>query len=419
MYLIGVGLVLLALLLLSAIISGSEVAFFSITADEIEECKGKKETSENLIARLLERPKYLLAYILILNNFANVGFVTLATLLSWKIFANANQASLIVGLTAIITFILVFTGEIVPKIYAAQQRLRFAKATARMIWLGGKLVQPLAWILVSLTSVVEKRIEKKGYTSSIEEVHQALEMTTSKGISEQEKGILKGIVNFSTIAVTQIMKARVEIEGIDIEVDYHELMDKVNKIGYSRMPVYREGLDNIEGILYMKDLLPFINEKEDFEWRKLMRPAYFVPESKKIDALLEDFQQKRVHIAIVVDEYGGTEGLITMEDIIEEIVGDISDEYDEDELSYYQINDDTFDFEGKTSVIDFCKVIGKDPRVFEEIRGESESIGGMLLEVSGTLPNAGETIKLHDVSFTVTSVDNKKIKRVRVTLLQG
>ena len=418
-YLIGMGLTLLVLLILSALISGSEVAFFSITRDEIEDCNCKKSNSaEGLIARLLEKPKYLLAVILILNNFVNVGFITLSTFLSWQLFTNANQASLIIGLAVVITFVLVLIGEIVPKIYAAQQRMRFAKLTAKMIWVGGIIVQPLAWMLVSLTNIVEKRIETKGYSSSIDEVNQALEMTTLQGISEEEKGILKGIVNFSTIAVTQLMKARVDIEGIDIEMDFHALMDRVNKVGYSRMPVFREDLDTIEGILYMKDLLPHIDEEEDFKWQELIRPTYFVPESKKIDALLEDFQEKRVHIAIIVDEYGGTEGLLTMEDVLEEILGDINDEYDEEETTHHQIDKNTFDFEAKTSVTDFCKVISVDPRIFEEIRGESDSLGGMVLEVSGTLPKAGDTITLHDFSFTVTAVDNKKIKRVKVKRLK-
>ena len=418
-FFLGIGFGLMVLLILSALISGSEVAFFSITRDEIEDCKSKKtDSAEGLVVRLLARPKYLLAYILILNNFVNVGFVTLSTFLSWKLFAGADQASLIIGLTVVITFVLVLVGEIVPKIYATQQRLRFARITAKMIWIGGKVVQPLAWMLVSLTGIVERRIEKKGYTSSIDEVNQALEMTTSKGISEEEKDILKGIVNFSTIAVTQLMRARVDIEGIDIEMDFHKLMDRVNKVGYSRMPVFREDLDTIEGILYMKDLLPHLNEADNFKWQELIRPAYFVPESKKIDALLEDFQDKRVHIAIIVDEYGGTEGLLTMEDVLEEILGDISDEYDEIETTHHQIDKNTFDFEAKTSVTDFCKVINADPRIFEEIRGESDSLGGMVLEVSGTLPNAGDTIILHNFSFTVTAVDNKKIKRVKVKRLK-
>ena len=370
-YFIAVGLALMVLLILSALISGSEVAFFSMTLHEIEDCKSKKaDSSEGLIARLLENPKYLLADILILNNFVNVGFVTLSTFVSWQLFSEANQTSLIIGLTIVVTFVLVLVGEIVPKIYATQQRLPFAKMTAKFIWFGGKIVQPLSWMLVSLTNIVEKRIETRGYSSSIDEVNQALEMTTSKGISEEEKGILKGIVNFSTIAVTQIMKARVDIEGVDVEFDFHELMDRVNKIGYSRMPVYREDLDTIEGILYVKDLLPHINEQDDFKWQELIRPVYFVPESKKIATLLQDFQERRIHIAIIVDEYGGTEGLLTMEDVLEEILGDISDEYDEDESVYHQIDHNTYDFEAKTSVTDFCKVLNIDPRIFEEIRGE-------------------------------------------------
>lgn len=417
-YLIVTGLVLLTLLILSALISGSEIAFFSLSGEELEECKSLPGKEYRLIVDLLEKPKFLLAYILILNNFVNVAFVTISTVASWRIFSGSEQASLIVGLTAIITIVLVFIGEIVPKIYATQQSLRFAALTSRLIYYGGRLAQPLAWVLVSLTNFVERRIATRGYSSSIQEINQALEMTTDKDISEHEKGILKGIVNFSTIAVTQIMRARVDVEGIDIEMHYHELMDRINKVGFSRMPVYKEDLDNIEGILYVKDLLPFIAQEEDFKWQDLLRPAFFVPESKKIDDLLEDFQEKRVHIAIVVDEYGGTEGIITMEDILEEIVGDISDEYDEDELSYHKIDQKTFDFEAKTSVIDLCKVLDVDPRLFDEERGESESLGGMLLEVTGTLPNVADTINLHGFDFTVSSVDNRKIRRITVKRVQ-
>lgn len=413
-YFIFVGIILVALLVISALISGSEVAFFSISGADYEECRSKTGLAYRRIIKLLDEPKYLLAYILILNNFVNVAFVTLSTVVSWQLFSQSREASIIFILTATITVVLVFVGEIVPKIYAAQQSLAFAKMTSRFIWVGGKIVQPLAWVLVSLTNIVERRIEKRGYTSSIDEVNQALEMTTSSDISDQEKGILKGIVNFSTISVTQIMRARVDIEGIDIEMHYHELMDRVNKLGFSRMPVYRENLDNIEGILYVKDLLPFIQEEEDFNWQKLLRPAFFIPESKKIDDLLEDFQEKRVHIAIVVDEYGGTEGLITMEDILEEIVGDISDEYDEDESIYQKLDDKTYSFEAKTSVFDFCKAMHEDPRLFDEERGESESIGGMILEVNGALPNTGESLTLHGYTFTVTSVDSKKIKKVKI-----
>ena len=243
-----------------------------------------------------------------------------------------------------------------------------------------------------------------------------MELSTKVGTTDQEKDILKGIVHFSTIPVTQIMKSRVDIEAIEYSIKYHELLDKINKTGFSRLPVFKEDLDTIEGVLYVKDLLPHINEDEFFEWQKLLRTAYFVPESKMIDTLLKDFQEKHVHMAIVVDEYGGTEGLITLEDIIEEIVGEIKDEYDEEGDFYKQIDASTYDFEGKTSINDFCKIVKEDTKLFDEIRGESESLGGMILEVHTKLPNTGEFLQFDKYTFTVLSVDAKRIKKIRVTI---
>jgi len=296
--LVLIGILLLLLLAVSAIISGSEVAFFSINLHELEELKKNTKKAERRIVKLLARPKYLLATILILNNFVNVAIVTISTYVTWKLFEGISEATLITTLTLIITFLIVFFGEIVPKIYATQQRLLFARKTSGLLIIGTFMVKPLSWVLVNLTSVVEKRIEKKDYaSSSIEEVHQALEMTTKSGITEEEKDILKGIVNFSSISVTQVMHSRIDILAIENNINYHELMDVINKEGLSRIPVFDEDIDKIDGILYVKDLLPYIDQDEHFKWQDLLRPAYFVPESKMIDDLLKDFQEKRVHIA--------------------------------------------------------------------------------------------------------------------------
>ena len=417
MYLIYVGVILLLLLALSALISGSEVAYFSINLHELDELKKSGKKADDRIVRLLASPKFLLATILILNNFVNVAIVTISTYVTWKIFAGVNQAALITTLTFVITFLIVFFGEIVPKIYANQQRIAFARRTSGLLTLASKLVKPLSWLLVNLTSVIERRIEKKAYdASSIEEVHQALEMTTQSGISEEEKDILKGIVNFSTISVTQVMRSRLDIIAVENDISYHELMDIINKEGTSRIPVYEEDIDKIIGILYVKDLLPYIDKEEEFTWQELLRPAYFVPESKMIDDLLKDFQERRVHIAIVVDEYGGTAGLLTMEDILEEIVGEISDEFDEEEQAFQKIAEDIYDFEGRTSINDMCKVLKVDTTIFDEIRGESESIGGMLLEEFSDLPNTGEFFEYEKFNFTILAVDKRRIKKVRVKI---
>lgn len=413
-FLLGTGGIILLLLAVSAIISGSEVAFFSMTNSELEQCQSQAKASDKLILALLNSPNELLATILIVNNFVNVAIITISTYATWRIAGTNEQGPILAAMAVLITVLIVFFGEIIPKIYANQKSLSIARLASRFLFISMKLVKPLSWMLVSTTSIVQKRIKKKGYMGSLEHVNHALELST-KGTTEQEKDILKGIVHFSTIPVTQIMRSRVDIEAIELSVSFHELMDKINKSGFSRIPVFKEDLDTVEGVLYVKDLLPYITEDEFFEWQKLLRPAYFVPEAKMIDTLLKDFQEKHVHMAIVVDEYGGTEGLITLEDIIEEIVGEIKDEYDEEGDFYKQIDAVTFDFEGKTSINDFCKIIKEDARVFDEIRGESESLGGMILEEHSKLPNTGEQVKFDKYTFTVLSVDSKRIKKVRVT----
>ncbi len=320
-------------------------------------------------------------------------------------------------LTVVITFAIVFFGEIVPKVYAARNGYAFAAVTAGMLKVADKMVYPLAWVLMNISNVIEKRIDRKGYTISVNELHHALEMTSDEDTTEEEKDILKGIVNFSTLNVRQVMRSRVDIMAVDFETDFHELMDKVNKSGYSRIPVYRETIDKIEGILYIKDLLPFIEENEGFVWQDLIRPGFFVPENKKVDGLLKDFQEKRVHMAIVVDEYGGTSGLITLEDLIEEIIGEINDEFDdEDDVNYTKLDESTFIFEGKVSLNDFCRKIDVSSNIFDEVKGESESLGGLLLELNTKLPKSGTKIKYEEFEFTILAVDTRKIKKVKVTI---
>jgi gliding motility-associated protein GldE len=264
--------------------------------------------------------------------------------------------------------------------------------------------------------LVERRIKKKGYTSTVEELHQALELTTDNPeTSEDEKEILKGIVNFGTLAVKQVMRSRLEISAIEMELNYHEVLDAVNKSGFSRIPVYKDTIDHIQGILYTKDLLPYLRESETFPWQKLLRPGFFVPETKKLDSLLKDFQSKHVHMAIVADEYGGTSGLLTLEDLIEEIIGEINDEFDEIAVPYTKMDDHTWVFEGKISLHDFCKALEIDQQYFDDVKGESESLGGLMLELHNSMPSAGDRITQSGFIFTIVSVDQKRIKRIRVT----
>jgi gliding motility-associated protein GldE len=420
-YYTTVGGALVILLFCSAMISGSEVAFLSLSPKDIAECRTSAKASDQQIASLLEQPKVLLATILILNNLVNVAIVTLSTYATWQYVGKTTEGWVIGVLTTVITIAILFFGEILPKQYAIHYSLNFARRMAAVLNVFTQILKPLSITLMSISRLVEKRLEKKGYNVSVDELNHALEITTQhdKTATEEEKGILKGIVNFGTLSVKQVMRSRLDITAIDSETDFHVLMDTINKTGYSRIPIYKETIDNIEGFLYVKDLLPYLDKEDTFAWQSLLHKGFFVPESKKIDALLRDFQEKRVHMAIVVDEYGGTAGLITLEDIIEEIVGEINDEFDESDVRYNKLDDNTYVFEGKTSLNDFCKIIGEDSILFEEVKGESESLGGLLLEIHSKLPRAGEKVYFDKYVFTVVAVDNKRIKRIRVLRKQA
>ncbi|MEQ9216577.1 MAG: gliding motility-associated protein GldE [Cyclobacteriaceae bacterium] len=410
------GISILVLLFFSGLISGSEVAFFSLNHDQILSSKSSEKKQDHLIHRLVLNPRRLLATILILNNLVNIFIVTISTFATWKAVGSKDADGLIIILlTVAITVMIIFFGEIVPKVYANHNNLAFARFTAPLLSLADKVLFPISWMLLSISNVIESRIQRKGYNLSVDEINQALEITADKEVSEEEKGMLKGIVNFSTLSVKQVMKSRIDITAVDVNTDFHDLMDQINKTGYSRIPVYNETIDKLEGILYIKDLLPHLDMGEEFHWQSLLRPGFYVPESKKIDDLFKDFQEKQVHMAIVVDEYGGTSGLITLEDVIEEIVGEINDEFDDDnDIAYSKLDNNTFVFEGKTSLNDFCKITGQDIQEFESIKSESESLGGLLLELNNKLPNAGEKIRFRNFLFTIVAVDHKRIKRVRV-----
>jgi putative hemolysin len=410
-------LAIIALLLVaSALVSASEVAFFSLRSDDLDRCRQSTDRFERMIIELLENPRRLLATILILNNTVNVGIVTISTFLMWELSGTRRPEELIVGLvTFVVTFAITFFGEIVPKVYATKNNLTFARFMAGPWKFLIVICKPISRPLMSLSNVVERRFEKKGYYSTVEELNQALELATSSDeTSQDEKEILKGIMNFGTLTVRQVMRSRIDISAVDISTGFHDLVEFVNKSGFSRLPVYRESLDKIEGVLYIKDLLPFLDQDDSFKWQQLLRSGFFVPESKKIDSLLKDFQEKRVHIALVVDEYGGTSGLITLEDVIEEIIGEINDEFDEAALSYQKIDAHTFVFEGKVSLNDLCKALDVDANTFDPIRGESESLGGLILEINNELPKAGDQIQSEGFTFTIEAVDKKRIKRVRV-----
>lgn len=416
-YIITNSLIFLFLLLGSALVSGSEVAYFSLSHDDLNLLNTESDEKSALVIRLIEAPQRLLSTILILNNMINIGIVTLTTFFTLTLFgSNATGIVVVLIQTVGITFAIVFFGEIVPKVYANNARVTFSKLMAKTLNFFSIILAPLSSFLMAISNIIERRIERKGYTLSVNELHQALEIT-SENTTEGEKDIFKGIVNFGTLSVKQVMCSRMDITAVDVEMDFHELMDKINKSGYSRIPVYRETIDNIEGILYIKDLLTHIEKDEDFQWQTLTRKGFFVPENKKVDALLKDFQNKRVHMAIVVDEYGGTSGLVTLEDLIEEIIGEINDEFDDDDdIFYKQIDDSTFVFEGKVSLNDFCKKLELDSQIFDEVKGDSESLGGLLLELNAKFPNTGTKIQFEYFTFTIMAVDARRIKKVKVHL---
>lgn len=410
------GALLILLLALSGLISGSEVAFFSLNPREIQFLKNGNSVDRQIYF-LISKPKRLLATILILNNFINITFVTLSTLITWRITGSQSaEGKIVVILTAIITFLIVYFGEVIPKVYANQKSIGFAKMTVPLINIAFKFFKPLSWLLTTFSKLFESKMQKKGYEISVDQLNHALELTTNEETSEEEKGILKGIVNFGQLNVKQIMRSRVDLTTVDSTIDFHELMDIINKCGYSRIPIYKETIDIIKGILYSKDLLPHLSKKETFSWQQLIRPPFFIPETKKIDTLLKDFQEKHVHMAIVVDEYGGTSGLVTLEDVIEEVFGEIHDELDDDEIIFNKIDDQTYIFEGKTTLIDFCKIANQDPDIFEKVKGESESLGGLILELCSKLPGTNEIITFENYIFKIVAVDHKRIKRIKVSI---
>jgi putative hemolysin len=416
-YLFVNGLLFILLLIASALISGSEVAFFSLSNEDLSTIQDQDPIRGKAVAKLLESPKNLLSTILILNNLINIGIVTLTTFVTWSLFGtNATGIVIVLVQTIGVTFAIVFFGEIVPKVYANKAKIGFSLFMATSLSFFSSLLRPFSTLLMAFSDLIERRIQKKGYSLSVNEINQALELTT-EDTPEEEREILRGIVNFGTLTVKQVMKSRMEITAVEMDMDFHELMDKINKSGYSRIPVYEETIDSIQGILYIKDLLPHIDRDETFEWKELIRKSFFVPENKKVDSLLKEFQQRRVHMAIVVDEYGGTSGLVTFEDLIEEIIGEINDEFDDtDDIFFQEIDPATFIFEGKVSLNDFCKKLDLDPQIFEDVKGESESLGGLLLELNSKFPKNGTKIIFQDFEFTVLAVDARKIKKVKVHL---
>ena len=405
------GGLLLFLLVFSAIISGSEVAFFSLSQTEIKNYAKEKNKRLPNAVNLLKSPDKLLANILIVNNLINVAIITLSAYFTWSSFGKSAYVFFI--LTFVVTAVIIFCGEIIPKVYASKNKKLFIKTSSLVLIPSNVIFKPLILMLIKISQAF-KNNKRELLESSKEELNKAMSLTIDKSTSKEEKDILKGIINFGSIKVKEIMKSRVDIVAFEIDESFEKISELINKSGYSRIPVFKETIDNIEGVLYVKDLLPHLNDK-NFDWTKKIRPAFFVPENKNIDVLFKDFQEKRVHLSLVIDEYGGVSGLVTLEDIIEEIVGDIKDEFDFEEDFYYKkIDSNTFLFDGKTSLNDLCKVLNIHKDFFDASKGESESLGGLILELNSKIPSVGDKIKFDNFIFTIMSVDNKRIKRVRV-----
>ena len=399
------------LLVFSAIISGSEVAFFSLSQTEIKKYAKEKNKRLTNAVNLLKSPDKLLANILIVNNLINVAIITLSAYFTWSSFGKSAYVFFV--LTFVVTAVIIFCGEIIPKVYASKNKRLFIKTSSLVLIPSNVIFKPLILMLIKISQAF-KNNKRELLESSKEELNKAMSLTIDKSTSKEEKDILKSIINFGSIKVKEIMKSRVDIVAFEIDESFEKISELINKSGYSRIPVFKETIDNIEGVLYVKDLLPHLNDK-NFDWTKKIRPAFFVPENKNIDVLFKDFQEKRVHLSLVIDEYGGVSGLVTLEDIIEEIVGDIKDEFDFEEDFYYKkIDSNTFLFDGKTSLNDLCKVLNIHKDFFDASKGESESLGGLILELNSKIPSVGDKIKFDNFIFTIMSVDNKRIKRVRV-----
>ncbi len=404
------------LLLFSGFASGSEIAFFSLTPNDINELEESNSEKDQRILELREDSERTLATILITNNVINVTIIMLCNYFFMHVvdFGSAVWLQFVV-ITVLLTFLLLLFGEIMPKVYCGQHALKMCRLFCDSIFFLRKLFRPLANILLRSGALAGKVVQTENHVLSVDDLEQALELTDEEDLKE-EKNMLEGIVRFGDETAKEVMTSRQDIVDLDFKSKFHEVIKCVVDNNYSRIPVYQDSIDNIRGILYIKDLLPHLSKPDTFRWQSLIRPPYFVPETKKIDDLLREFQENKVHIAIVVDEFGGTSGLITMEDILEEIVGEINDEYDEEEKPYVRINANTYVFEGKTLLSDFFKILDLDDETFEEVEGDADSLAGLLLEIKGDFPELHERIDFQNYTFEVTELDEHRISKIKVVI---
>ena len=416
---------LVILLIASALISGAEVALFSLTQKDIDEAKKTKSKSFEIIIDLLTQPKKLLASILVANNFINIAIVILFASLGNSLFKGVDSELNLGGFkidlvffieVVLITFLILFIGEILPKVYANRNNLKFSKFMAYPLKVLDIIISPISIPMQRVTLGIHKKLGKQKSTLNVGYLSQALKLASNEDTTQEEQKILQGIVSFGNTDTKQVMRPRIDIFALDESAKYNEIIPEIIKNGYSRIPVYKDSIDSVKGILYVKDLLPHLQKKQ-FDWTTLLRTPFFVPENKKLDDLMVEFQEKKIHLAVVVDEYGGTSGVVSLEDVIEEIVGDISDEFDDDDLIYSKLDTHNFVFEGKTTLKDFYRITKlTDESIFEDEKGEAETLAGFVLEISKSFPKLNSKINFKTYSFTVEALSNKRIKQLKVTL---
>ena len=407
---------ILVLLFFSALISGAEVALFSLSQKDIDEATLQNQTKGNLIDDLLKKPKKLLATLLIANNFINIAIVIIFSFIKEALFGSIALDWLrFMVEVGVVTFLILLFGEVLPKIYANRNNIKFSNMIAKPVAILNFILTPISMPMRGIIIYFEHKLSKQKSNISVNQLSQALELTSSEDTSDEEQKILEGIVSFGNTDASQVMNPRIDLFAIGTDEKFKDVLSKIVEKGFSRIPVYRDNIDQIEGVLYVKDLLPHI-DKPDFDWTTLLREPFFVPENKKLDNLLKDFQGMKNHLAIVVDEYGGTSGIITLEDIIEEIVGDISDEFDDENISYSRIDERNFLFEGKINLKDFYRIVEVDEDLFENRKGEAETLAGFILEILGTFPKKGQKLNFDKCLFTIEAVDKKRVKQIKVTI---
>jgi len=408
-------IVSLSLLLISALLTGAEAAYFNLKSEQLKEIEKQSDIRSRLVIRHLKNPRKFLATITVSNGIFNICFVIFMGILLNRVFNFTTFPTIgFIIQIAIIAFFLLLFGETIPKLYAKNKAISIVRRTAILIIILDKVFHPFSFFMINATKIIEKKLANIKQNITIDDLSQALNLTTNQ-ITDDEN-ILKGIVKFGNIDAKEIMKSRVDVFAVDIETKFKDLLAIIIESGHSRVPVYTETFDNIKGILFIKDLLPHFSKDNGFNWQSLIRPPYFVPENKKINDLLQEFQANKVHMAIVIDEYGGTSGIVTLEDVLEEIVGEITDESDEDEIIFSQIDENTYIFEGKTLLNDFLKIVDIDYNLFDDVKGDADTIAGIILELTGEIPAKNKKIDFKNLTFTIESVDKRRIKQIKVVI---